>query len=243
MTSMDFKGKKAVVTGAGSGIGRAIAEGLLKGGAQVIATNTQAALGWGKAHRRLRHYKVDFSDNEQTQLFLQYLASLRRLDIVVNNAGTHGLQPVEHIKDADWQRIMTVNCDVPMRLIRAASPRMKQQRRGKILNIASIAAGVSRPGLAAYSTSKSALVGLTRAAALDLAPEGILVNALCPGHTRTRMLTKLTDDQRESLRVNIPAGRFAEPQEIAYWALFLVSDLNTYITGQAINVGGGVMAH
>jgi NAD(P)-dependent dehydrogenase (short-subunit alcohol dehydrogenase family) len=117
---------------------------------------------------------------------------------------------------------------------------MKSKKSGKIVNISSIAGLVSKPGSGAYSTSKSGLIGLTRASALDLAPYNILVNALCPGPTKTDMLEEiLSKEQRKSIKECIPLKRFATVEEIANFAVLLCSDLNTYITGQTIVVDGG----
>lgn len=241
MKAMDFTHKVALVTGGRSGIGSAIAQGMLQRGAQVIITSRDKAPDWCKGYSLCRHVSVDFTKPDSLRSFFDYVQGLKRLDILVNNAGLHISETIDKIDPNHWQTIMNINVNVPMQLMQIASRKMILQHSGKILNVASIAALISRSGSAAYSASKSALVGLTRAVALDLASSGVLVNALCPGHTQMEMMDKVVSpDQQESLRALIPLGRFAKPDEIGSFALFLCSDLNTYISGQAVVVDGGV---
>ncbi len=241
MMKIDFTGKTAIVTGGSRGIGRAIAEILLKLNCSVIITSTGTVPLWCKDFSKCSHKTVNFVDEASIRKFLNEVTSLKKTDVLVNNAGIHIPQPVYDIKETDWDKVLKINLYGPMRMMRAIIPKMKKVRQGRIVNVSSIAGLVSKPGSGAYSASKSGLIGLTRASALDLAPYNIIVNALCPGHTQTDMVeTVLSEDQKESLRLMIPLKRFAKVEEIANFAVFLCSDINTYITGQTIVVDGGV---
>lgn len=243
MMRFDFRGKTAIVTGGSRGIGRAIAEALLRLDCRVIVTSTKAAPAWCKDHPHCVHKVLDFLDGRSIVSFLSEVASMDAIDVLVNNAGIHIPQPVYDIDEAAWDKVLKVNLYGPMRMMRAVTPKMKSARKGSIVNVSSIAGIVSKPGSNAYSASKSGLIGLTRASALDLAPYNVLVNALCPGTTQTDMVeTVLTEKQKNAFKMSIPLGRLARVEEIANFAVFLCSDLNTYITGQTIIVDGGVTA-
>ena len=128
-------------------------------------------------------------------------------------------------------------------MMRAVSPKMRKAQSGRIVNIASISGIVSKPASTAYSASKAGLIGLTKASALSLAKDNVLVNALCPGYTDTDMMSNIVDiEQQQKLIAGVPLKRFADVHEIADFAMFLSSDLNTYITGQTVVVDGGVVA-
>lgn len=237
----DFTGKQALVTGGSRGIGKAIAELLLRLNCNVIISSTKRAPSWIKQYKRCEHILLDFFQEKSQQSFFKEIKNRSRIDILINNAGIHLPEAIYRIKDDSWDKLFKVNLSGPMRIMREVTPKMIAARKGKILNISSIAGVVSKPGSGIYSASKAALIGLTRAAALDLATYNILVNALCPGHTQTEMLENvLTKKQRQNLKEQIPLKRFATPLEIANFAMFLCSDLNTYITGQTIIVDGGV---
>jgi len=238
-----FKNKFAVVSGASRGIGRAIAELLLELECQVLITGTGSAPTWCARIKNCRFYSVDFNDAKKLQKFLKDVDAIPQVDVLINNAGIHVPEPVSEIKDDNWERILQVNLSAPMALTRQVAGKMKKARQGKILNISSIAGIISKPGSGGYSASKAGLIGLTRAAALDLAPYSITVNCLCPGHSQTGMIDRvLTDRQKKEFEGNIPLGRFADPREIAQFAVFLCSEWNTYMTGQTIVVDGGVTA-
>lgn len=240
MINLNFKEKTAIVTGATRGIGKAIAESLLRLGANVIITSTKDFPQWCNEYPNCTCKTLDLLDDDNVKNFTEELSNLEKIDILINNAGVNLFQSIDAMKYKDWNQIIRINLYGPMCLIKAVSPKMQFAKRGHILNISSIAGIVAKPGASAYSSSKAGLLGLTRACALDLAPYNILVNALCPGTTDTEMVKRLlTKEQSETFQRTIPLGRFAQPKEIANFALFLCSDLNTYITGQSLIVDGG----
>lgn len=237
----DFKGRTVFVTGGSRGIGRAIAEQFLASGATVIVSGQDPSQSWGSREKKLKYIPVNFLDAADMSRFLGALERGSRIDILVNNAGRHYPQAIHQITDEVWAGLFLLNVTTPMRLMRTLVPKMRKKGWGRIVNISSIAGLVSKPGSGAYSASKAALIALTRSVALDVAADGILVNALCPGHTQTNMTqTLLNENQRQSLMLAIPLGRFATTEEIARFVLFLASPWNTYITGQAVVVDGGV---
>ena len=243
MMNFDFEDKTAIVTGGNRGIGKAISEALLRSNCRVIVTSTGKCPDWCKAYQCCEHRRIDFLDSVSVKSFSDEIISMESIDILINNAGIQIPQMIYDINDEDWDKVFKINLYGPMQMMRTVTHKMKVSAKGKILNISSIAGIISKPGQSAYSASKAGLIGLTRSSALDMAPYNILINALCPGPTSTDMVENLlTEDQKKAIKAGIPLGRFARPQEIANFALFLCSDLNTYITGQTIIVDGGALA-
>jgi NAD(P)-dependent dehydrogenase (short-subunit alcohol dehydrogenase family) len=241
--NIDFTNKVVIVTGGESGIGKGIAQMLLSLGAIVYITGTNDQPEWCSMHDKCLFIKVNFLEPESLDGFLDKISNLNKVDVLINNAGILILHAIDEIKNPDWDKVMDVNLKVPMRIINAVAPIMKTQKEGRILNISSVAGLISKPGQSSYSASKSGLIGLTRASALDLAPFNILVNALCPGTTQTEMVEKaLSDVQKCAIIQNVPLERLARVNEIANFTVFLCSDYNTYMTGQTIVVDGGFTA-
>ncbi len=237
-TVFNFKGQTALVTGGTKGIGRAIAGQLAKGGAKVIITGQSAVF---KAPVGYVYWPLDLSDSHSVEVFLQKVARLQRLDILVNNAGTNIVEPIDEITLEHWTKVLNVNLTGAMLVAQQAAVLMKKRKSGRILNISSIFGLISRARRNAYSASKAGLIGLTRASALDLAGHGIMVNALCPGFVLTDLTKRiLSAAEQAQLKAQIPVGRFGREEEIAQAAAFLCSSSNTYITGQAIVIDGGV---
>lgn len=238
---MDFSGKSALVTGGTRGIGRAIVEQLERSGASVYFTGrseTSPSVDGG------RFLTLDLDDERSfTKFFADLDQTAPSLDILINNAGVNVVNQIGELRDADWDRILAVNLTGAMKITRHIAGMMRNRRiAGRILNISSIYGIVSNSGRASYSASKAGMIGLTRACALDLAAHGILVNALCPGFTMTELTESiLSAAEKDSLARSVPLGRFATVQEIANAALFLCSDLNTYITGQTLVIDGGYL--
>lgn len=239
---LDFVGKRAVVSGASRGIGETVAKTLLDLGAVVAITSTERAPEWAIKYPNACHFVVDFLRQDTVNDFLGQIETFGQVDILINNAGIHRPEPIDGISNQAWEDLFEVNLRGPMQLMRHFGGLMKSQRSGRIVNVASIAGTICRKGAAAYSSSKLGLVGLTRAAAIDLAPFGVLVNAVSPGTTETDMVDRILSlEQRQAFIDRIPLGRFATPQEIANAVAFLASDLNGFITGQNLIVDGGTI--
>lgn len=240
---IDFSGKTAIVTGGSRGIGRSIVSLLLESGCYVIYTGTNEQLE--SPTEKGRYERLDLSNEKSIERFMEEVISKTpRIDILINNAGINIIEPIDEIQDEHWEKVLTVNLTGSMRLMREVSKVMKKNSQGgKILNISSIFGVVSKAKRNSYSASKTGMIGLTRASALDLAPYNILVNALCPGFTLTELtMSILSEEEMNALASEVPLGRFADVSEIAKIAVLLCSDLNTYITGQTIVVDGGVTA-
>jgi len=181
------------------------------------------------------------SDKTSTEKFISRLRKIPKIDILINNAGINVIEPIDELNQADWEKILKVNLTGPMLLTKEVAVIMKKNKTaGRILNISSMFGIISKAKRNSYSASKAGLIGLTRSSALDLAPYNILVNALCPGFTMTDLTASiLSPAEIKRLSSEIPLGRFADEEEIAKIAVFLCSDFNTYITGQAIVADGG----
>jgi len=216
--------RRALVTGASRGIGAAIAEMLRQQGTEVIAPIRA---------------DLDLSDPDSVQNYLRANRNME-VDILVNNAGINFINEIEAIEMEAWQAMLQVNLTAPMQLIQGFAPHMKHQGWGRIVNISSIFSHVVKEGRAAYSATKSGINGLTRGAAVELAPHGILVNAVCPGYVETEMTRANNDESAiQSIAAAIPLQRLARPEEIAHWVAFLCSEANSYMTGQTLLVDGG----
>lgn len=240
---IDFLGKTAIVTGGSRGIGRSIVSLLLESRCHVIYTGTNEQLE--SPIEKGRYERLDLSNEKSIERFMEEVISKTpRIDILINNAGINIIEPIDEIQDEHWEKVLTVNLTGSMRLMREVAKVMKKNSQGgKILNISSIFGVVSKAKRNSYSASKTGMIGLTRASALDLAPYNILVNALCPGFTLTELtMSILSEEEMNVLASEVPLGRFADVSEIAKIAVLLCSDLNTYITGQTIVVDGGVTA-
>lgn len=245
--TIDLTGKTALITGGTRGIGAAIADVFVQANANLIITGTQEESVSHrveelkkKAKGDVQGWVADFTDPDSLDKVCRSIKSLSQLQILINNAGINHIVPIDEVETKDLQRLMALNLQAPAILSGAAAVLMKQQRWGRIVNIASIWSVITKPGRAMYTASKFGIVGLTKATAADLGPQNILVNALSPGFTRTD-LTNATVPAEEQIQIadQVPLKRFAEPEEMAHTTLFLCSDLNTYITGQNIVVDGG----
>lgn len=228
--------KRAVVTGGTRGIGRAIACRLLAEKAAVLVTGTQAPT---RPPQGCLYSPVDFTDESATGDFARELADWGP-DILVNNAGINMVAPFLSIEDDDFSRIQQVNLHAPFKLCRAVVPMMKARGWGRIVNIASIWGKISKAQRASYSASKFALDGMTAALAAEVARFGILANCISPGFINTELTRKvLGDDGIKAQVAAVPINRLGEPEEVAAFVAWLVSDENTYISGQNIAIDGG----
>ncbi len=216
--------RTALITGGSRGIGKVIAELLQKNGLEVLTPS---------------RLELDLSSEESIKKFLEKNSHLE-IDILVNNAGINIIENISQIVDSSLKDALQINLVAPTMLIQKLSQGMIKRGYGKIVNISSIWSQVSKPGRSVYASTKSAINGLTRSAAVELAAHNILVNAVAPGFVDTDLTRKNnTPDQLKIIESNIPAKRLAQASEIAELVYFLVSEKNTYITGQTIFIDGG----
>lgn len=243
---IDFDNQVVVVTGGTRGIGKSMVDDFSSLGAEVWVTGTQVdeitelnALAQ-KEKSKKRYFCVDFLNRENTLSFTKQLASASRIDVCVNNAGINRLNFVDDVVTQDWDDMVSVNLSAPFLITRTVVKKMKEQKYGRIINVASIFGHISKAKRSVYSATKFGLHGITVAVANEVSCHGILVNTVSPGFTHTELTHKnLSPLEIETLIQQIPAGRLAEPQEISQVVLFLASRLNTYVTGQNIIVDGG----
>lgn len=248
MMQVDLQEQVALVTGAGRGIGAAIARRLAANGATVIvsdvgspdaADETVAAIV--AAGGTARAVLADVADPAAVDaLFADVLEQNGRLDILVNNAGVAKDALLATMRDIDWRKVFDVNVDGTMRCMRLALRTMMRARSGSIVNLGSIQALRGGRGQANYAAAKAAVVALTRAAALEVADRGVRINAVMPGFIATDMTAVIQRRAGEEVLAHIPAKRFGTPEDVAGLVLFLCSEDASYITGQALTVDGGL---
>ena len=248
----DLSGRRALVTGGATGIGEGIALGLAAAGADVAITYRSHAPGETLARIEAVGVKAVAVQADFTQMDAAAAAqvigfaadALGGLDILVNNAGIIHREDSAAMPFDDWRRVLSVNLDSVWLLSQAAGRRMLDQGSGKIVIVASVLGAQGGLRVPAYAASKHAVVGLVRALCNEWAPQGINVNAIAPGYTATDNTQALRDDpvRSKELLARIPAGRFADPSEIAGAAVFLASDAASYCHGSVVTVDGGWLA-
>ncbi|MEH7354834.1 SDR family oxidoreductase [Neobacillus drentensis] len=248
-----LNGKTAIVTGAGSGMGKAIAQAFAKEGASVTFADlnheSAKAAASSTGLNRVQAIQADVtSDLEVANLVNQTVEAYDGLDIVINCAGVpQSFTAIEELTLEQWDLIMNVNTKSIFLTSKYAVPIMKQQKSGSIVNIASIAGIRARPGLNAYCASKGAAIMLTKALAIELAPFKIRVNAINPGPADTPMIGKFLvgdeaqkeDGMKKIFQDSVPLGALIQPEDIAQGALYLASDLAKIVTGEVLNIDGG----
>jgi 3-oxoacyl-[acyl-carrier protein] reductase len=244
MAHFDLSGQTAIVTGAATGIGEAIARRLAASGATVAvadlnlqgAGEVAASLGGGSFA-----VGVDITDRASVEAAVaQVVGRTGRVDILVNNAGIGGkAAPLWEQTDEDWERILRVNLTSIFLTCRAVAGHMRERRYGRIVNIASIAGKEGNPNMTGYSATKAGVIGFTKSFAKEVATEGICVNAVSPAVVRTKILEQLTPQQVEYMTAKIPMRRTGEPDEIAAVVHFLSSPDCSFVTGQCYDASGG----
>lgn len=244
--NIDFTGKTILVTGATRGIGKQIADDLSSLGAMLILTGTNLEqideLNQRAQIKNLNriYYCVDLLNKESVDIFIEKLETHHKIDGLVNNAGINRLNFIYDILDNDWDEMLAVNLSAPFRLLKAVSKKMISHQYGRVINIASIFSKISKEKRSSYSATKFGLHGLTVGVSNDLARHNIFINTLSPGFVLTDLTRKnLSKSEMEQLANQVPAKRLAEVKDISNVALFLLSEMNSYLTGQNIVVDGG----
>ncbi|BBK37020.1 beta-ketoacyl-ACP reductase [Allostella sp. ATCC 35155] len=237
-------GKRALVTGASGGIGGAVARALHAQGAAVALAGTRLAALESLASElgeRTAVATADLSDPAAADALVKEVEGrLGGIDILVNNAGLTRDGLVMRMKDEDWQRVLDVNLTAAFRLTRACLRGMMRQRWGRIVSVTSVVGHTGNPGQANYAASKAAIAGMTKAVAAEVASRGITANCVAPGFIRTAMTDVLTDEQKQRIQTQIPAGRMGESEEVAAAVAWLATAEAGYVTGQTIHVNGGM---
>lgn len=243
-----LENKVALITGAGRGIGRAIAVALAKEGAQVIINYNGSEKKASEVKQLIEEQggkavtcQCDVSDFTACEKMIRdVVAKFGHLDILVNNAGITRDGLIMKMKEEDFDAVLNINLKGTFNTIRHSARQMLKQRSGKIINISSVSGILGNPGQANYAASKAGVIGLTKTMARELGSRGITVNAIAPGFVDTEMTEVLGDSVKEAACRQIILGRFGKPEDIANTAVFLASEKADYITGQVISVDGGM---
>lgn len=248
----EFEGKVALVTGATSGIGRETAIHLAKAGANVVITGRRKSEGLqvaeeaSKVGARTIFIQSDMRKAAQVDSLVQRaVEEFGRLDIAFNNAGVEGDPiPIAEISEEEWDRVIDTNLKGTWLCLRYEIRQMLKQGGGSIVNMSSVGGLIGTPGVGAYNASKHGIIGLTKAAALECAKDGIRVNAVCPGVVETPMPDRIFADPlvRKRILSLHPIGRFGQPVEVANAVLWLCSKKASFITGQSMVLDGGMLA-
>ena len=251
MTPFQLNGKVALITGGSKGLGKAMARGLAQAGADVLITSRNE----GELRQALTEILegtsvrgeflvADMSQRQQAKdLATSAPEKMGKIDILINNAGTNVPQAIDEISDDEWDRVVELNLSSIMALTRGLVPQMKARKWGRIIHISSIMGLISKAKRNVYSATKSALLGLARASALDLGEFGITVNCIAPGPFLTDLpASLLSDEEKKVFSDRTALGRWGQPEELIGPALLLASDAGSYITGTTLVVDGGFIA-
>ncbi|HCA33547.1 MAG TPA: 3-oxoacyl-ACP reductase [Lachnospiraceae bacterium] len=244
-----LEGKVAIVSGATAGIGKAIALLFGKNGCKVVASGRNEERG-NAVVKEIKDnggeavfVKADIcSESDLKNLVDTAVSTYGQLDIVVNNAGSGLSKPLSDITSEDWDHIFTADCKSVFLMMKFALPHLLKTR-GNVINLSSASVYKPMPRMHGYCAAKAAVIELSKTAAMELAAQGVRVNVLCPGLTRTSILSQYTEEGVNRVAQAIPLKRVGEPEDIANMALFLASDEASYVTGQVMCVDGGVTTH
>ncbi|MBV4417227.1 3-oxoacyl-[acyl-carrier-protein] reductase [Clostridium tyrobutyricum] len=249
MFDLGLNNKVALITGGTRGLGRAIAEKLAQQKVKVIVTGTNEDRAKQAANEISLAYNIetlglkhDVSSEESTKEVVKYIINkFERIDILVNNAGITSDGIMMMMKKENWDKVLDINLTGAFNCTKFVSKYMLKQKSGNIVNISSVVGITGNIGQANYSASKAGLIGFTKTVARELAGRGITVNAIAPGCISTDMTSKLSDKTSQEILSKIPMKKYGSPESIANAVLFLVSNMSDYITGQVINVDGGMV--
>ena len=244
---MELSGKVALVTGAAQGIGKAIAMLLARNGAEVVVSDINLEKAQETANeiqgmgRRSLAIKVNVADLKDVERMVETtVEQFGRIDILVNNAGITRDRLILRMTEEDWDAVLDVNLKGTFNCTKAVIRHMSKQKSGKIVSIASVSGEMGNPGQANYAASKAGVIGFTKTIAREFAGRGINVNAIAPGYIQTPMTDAVPEKAKEELKRMIPMERLGKPEDVAQAVLFLVSENSSYITGQVLNVNGGI---
>ncbi|MBN2789257.1 MAG: 3-oxoacyl-[acyl-carrier-protein] reductase [Candidatus Delongbacteria bacterium] len=244
-----LKDKVAIITGSARGIGKAIAEEYAKNGAKIVISDILQDLADETAKEIREKYnvetlaiKADVSKFEEVEALVNgTIEKFGSVDILVNNAGITRDNLIMRMSEDEWNLVININLKGVFNCTKAVTRPMMKQRAGKIINITSVVGQMGNPGQINYSASKAGVIGMTKTSAKELGSRGIKVNAIAPGFIVSEMTEKLSDQAKDSLIALIPAKKLGQPSDVANAAVFLASDKADYITGQVINVDGGMV--
>jgi len=244
---LELTGKVALVTGGAQGIGKAIALLLASHGADVAVWDINLEKAQETASEiqglgtRSLAMKVNVADyREVEQMVEAIVGQWGRIDILINNAGITRDRLILRMTEEDWDAVLNVNLKGTFNCTKAAIRYMSKQKSGKIVSIASVTGEMGNPGQANYGASKAGVIGFTKTIAREFAARGINVNAVAPGYIQTAMTDAVPEKAKEMLKQMIPMERLGQPEDVAQAVLFLVSERSSYITGQVLNVNGGI---
>lgn len=246
---MNLKGKTAIITGGSRGIGKACAIYLAKQGADIVFNYSNSSSMAEETADEIKNLgvkvlavKADVKSSQDIDyLFNQALENFNSIDILVNNAGITRDTLLIRMKEEDWDTVLDINLKGVYLTCKAAAKHMMKKRQGRIINISSVVGITGNPGQANYAASKAGIIGFSKSIAKELAPRGILVNVVAPGFIDTDMTSVLGEKVKDNILSQIPLGRYGSPEDVAKLVTFLASDDNQYITGQVINIDGGML--
>jgi 3-oxoacyl-[acyl-carrier protein] reductase len=240
-------GRVAIVTGGAQGIGEAISMTLAKEGASiaVIDVNLEKAQATAENIKKLgveaEAYKADVSNSAEVEAVVDKIVDrFKKIDILVNNAGVTRDNLLVRMTEAEWDLVIAINLKGTFNFTQKVGKVMMKQRIGSIINISSVIGLMGNAGQTNYAATKAGVIGITKSVAKELGRRNVRVNAICPGYIQSAMTDKLTDDVKEKMIAIIPAGKMGTPQDVANCALFLASDMASYVTGETVRVDGGM---
>lgn len=242
--------KTAVITGATKGLGKQIALELAKDGFEIVINyrteNDSLAQMVEEINKTTKAYtfKADISNFDEAKALVDFATSeTGKIDLLVNNAGITNDKLLVRMSEEDFSKVIDINLKGTFNCIRHASRLMMKQKFGRIVNISSVIGLIGNVGQANYAASKAGVIGLTKSAAREMAPYSVTVNAIAPGFIKSDMTDKLTDEIKDNIKSSIPMRKIGEPKDVANLVKFLANDETGYITGQVINVDGGMVMY